>query len=410
MANPLDIIRMLASQVKRVNPSQMSRPEVAMWRELSRKQYLPEQRKAWELEQKLRDRAANTWNDARQAEHLTAADDAAYIADRYGKMSAASDMIAGAAPMRGMGGESVNPMLRASYLPGDKAPGGVITYQAPQHMPEDPLIDAATYVELLGASPKVKGAGRVLLRDAGLTSPSNPLTLHSVSDPRTMDFYESRGMDLIPRQLQERSSGLSSTLPAYRIDRGDMLKEAKGGLVQAFGGGGKVAKQVIDPLAQWVATRMTGQLEQAGKLSGLGHLNIPAAYAGDQRSLQAVQRAIRAKETGLESPGRRKILKQGAATAARSMVPDALVEGLGTNILKNSLQDAIVQPVIPKESIQAAIAAKFRQLVESQAAYNVGDMDSTELLTAVQNGLTFKQAKKDFPGLVEEIGKSDYDH
>ena len=238
MANPLDIIRMLASQVKRVNPSAMSRAEVTDWRKLAREQYLPMQRKLWEQQAKMEERAANTYNDTRQAEHLKNADDLGYHADRFGKMAAASDNIANAAPMKLVGGESIDPNLRASYLPGPtKSPGGIITYQLPQHLPEDSLLDAATYVELLGADPRVKGAGRVLLRDAGMTSPSNPLTLHSVSDPRTMDFYESRGMGLIPHELQQRSSGLSSTLPAYRIDRGDMLKEAKGGLVQMAEGG-----------------------------------------------------------------------------------------------------------------------------------------------------------------------------
>ena len=236
--SPLEIIRLLASQVKRVNPSAMSKGDVAQWRGFSRDKYLPMQRKLWEQQAKMEERAANTWNEARQAEHLASAEELGYTADRFGKMAAASDTIARAAPMKLMGGDSMDPNLRGSFLPGpDGAPGGVIAYQLPQHLPDDPLLDASTLVELLGADPRVKGAGRVLLRDAGMTSPSNPLSLHSVPDPKTMDFYTSRGMELIPRQVQERSPGLHSTLPAYRIDRGDLLKEAKGGVVKMADGG-----------------------------------------------------------------------------------------------------------------------------------------------------------------------------
>lgn len=117
--------------------------------------------------------------------------------------------------------------------------------------------------------------------------------------------------------------------------------------------------QATDPLAAAVAARMVGQLQGVAQLPGLSALskvNIPAAYAGDQRSLQAVQRGISEAETGLPSPGRRKFMKQAAATAARSAVPESVANVLGTTALKKAVGDAL-SPEIPVESVQAAIAS-----------------------------------------------------
>jgi hypothetical protein len=89
------------------------------------------------------------------------------------------------------------------------------------------------------------------------------------------------------------------------------------------------APKVVEPspLSQLIAARMIGQLNavpEIGGLSALRSVNLPAAYAGDQRSLKAAQRVINEAETGLQSPGRRKMLKQGAAMTARAALPDAL--------------------------------------------------------------------------------------
>lgn len=133
-------------------------------------------------------------------------------------------------------------------------------------------------------------------------------------------------------------------------------------------GAGVVKKVAVDPLAEAIARRMTAQLEaipQVGGLEALKGVNLPAAYAGDQRSLKAAQRAINKAETGLESPGRRKMLKQTAATAARQMVPGPVDVALGA-IARNAAKEAMTSPVIPDESVQAAIAAAVRDTIQKR--------------------------------------------
>ncbi len=133
--------------------------------------------------------------------------------------------------------------------------------------------------------------------------------------------------------------------------------------------------QAADPLAQLVAARMAGQLQGVSQLPGLGGLsalNIPAAYAGDQRSLQAVQRGISEAETGLPSPGRRKFMKQTAATAARSAIPDSVANALGTTALKKAVGDAF-SPEIPEESIQAATAMAMDKVLGHKALKGLAD-------------------------------------
>ena len=74
----------------------------------------------------------------------------------------------------------------------------------------------------------------------------------------------------------------------------------------------------------------------------------------------------RGAETGLESPGRRQILKQGAAAAARAAVPDAIGNLVGTTALKQAVKDAVTSPAIPDESIQAAIAAAMSRVMKNK--------------------------------------------
>jgi hypothetical protein len=166
---------------------EFSKNDVAEWRDFSRKVFRPEQQRAWDRQQQWAERAQNTWNEAQMEKYLQAASDAEYTADRYGKLDQAAAQVVRAKPY--------DNELRASFLPGEGAPSGIITYQLPGYYRGDPVADAATYVELLGTAPNAQGAGRVLLRDAGMTAPSNPLVLHSVSDPRTTGFYEARGMN-----------------------------------------------------------------------------------------------------------------------------------------------------------------------------------------------------------------------
>lgn len=141
----------------------------------------------------------------------------------------------------------------------------------------------------------------------------------------------------------------------------------------------RAAKPVaeIDPLAAAVAARMSGQLEAMSPLMGLRGVNLPAAYAGDQRSMQAVTRQLNAIDNGgLQSPGRRKILKQGAATAARSMVPDSAANALGTTALKKAISDAVMPQEIPDASVQAAIAMQMDKFLGRHAAV-LGDLGET---------------------------------
>lgn len=138
------------------------------------------------------------------------------------------------------------------------------------------------------------------------------------------------------------------------------------------------AVEEVDPLAQAIAARMIGQLNAIPEATGLGalsKLNLPAAYAGDQRSLQAVQRGISEAETGLASPGRRKMLKQGAAMAARSAVPDTLTDVVGSGVLKKALTDA-TSPTeyMEYDNIHDALAA----VTERINTYNAGVKQQTE--------------------------------
>lgn len=117
---------------------------------------------------------------------------------------------------------------------------------------------------------------------------------------------------------------------------------------------------------------MTGQLQSAGQLLGLSNVNLPAAYAGDQRSLGALTRVLNAKETGLESPGRRKFMKQTAAAAARQAVPDSVANLVGTTALKKAVSDAVMNPV--DGSLEEALSrvsariATHNKVAEQQAA------------------------------------------
>ena len=112
----------------------------------------------------------------------------------------------------------------------------------------------------------------------------------------------------------------------------------------------RAAVQEADPLATLIASRMAGQLQGAGELLGLKNVNLPAAYAGDQRSLGALTRVQNEQETGLASPGRRKFMKQSAATAARSAIPDAVMDAAGAGLLRKAATDAVAETVAPAAS------------------------------------------------------------
>lgn len=154
---------------------------------------------------------------------------------------------------------------------------------------------------------------------------------------------------------------------------------AGGGALKQLAKAAKRAKPVAeaaDPLATAVAARMTAELEAASPLMGLKRSKqLPAAYAGDTGALQQVQRQLNEAETGLQSPGRRKFVKQAASLAARQAVPDALANVVGSGVMKQALKEATSAPAIPDESIQAAIWASLRPLLstkrKAKGAFNV---------------------------------------
>lgn len=136
---------------------------------------------------------------------------------------------------------------------------------------------------------------------------------------------------------------------------------AKGGRVKPI-----LTKQapLSDPLAQAVAIRMQALLDKGAELENLPAkgLNLSAAYAGDQRSQQALQRRLSEQQTGLQDPSRRKFMKQTAATAAKQALPG--LPGVGTVIKAAQLLDkaAPVTTEVTDEVIQAAIAKSMSML------------------------------------------------
>lgn len=105
---------------------------------------------------------------------------------------------------------------------------------------------------------------------------------------------------------------------------------------------GALREVADDPLATAIAARMTGQLEAMSPLMGLkASMNLPAAYAGDKRSLAPIQKQLRELENiaaGLPpSPSRRKFTQQAAGMAARQALPDFA----GANLVKKVLTEAV---------------------------------------------------------------------
>jgi hypothetical protein len=145
-----------------------------------------------------------------------------------------------------------------------------------------------------------------------------------------------------------------SQLSPQKFSKGSAVKKAKGGL-------DVVSKMIADAVGAREASKLqsiVGQMDLSPKV------NFPAAWAGDQKSLQAAKRSISEKETGLQSPGRRKILKQAAASAARSAIPDAISGPLMKMAVEQVMPSSVV---IPPESIQAAYASVFEEALGNRA-------------------------------------------
>lgn len=219
---PLDLLR---QSLVRLNPSQLSRPQITEFRDLSRKVYTPQHSAAQRAEMGWLEKAQRAQDEAQRAKFQQAAREAEYRAARLAKLEQAANSIANA---RG----TYDDELRAFMLPGEGGvPSGLSTFYPPGHYAGDALADDAAYLELLGTSGQ-PGAGRVLLRAVGMDSPTEPLMWHSTSYPETLGFYESRGGQRLPKHVIPKDSMLYGNLPVFRVPRGDMIKEKKGGLVQ----------------------------------------------------------------------------------------------------------------------------------------------------------------------------------
>ena len=225
MPSPLELLR---QALTRINPSQLSRPQITEFRDLSRKVYTPEFQRAQRAEQGWLQKAHQASSEEQRTKFLEAAKQAEYRAARLSKLDQAANSIANA---KG----TYDDELRAFLIRGAQGepPRGLATFYPPGHYAGDALADQAAYLELLGTSPDAPGAGRVLLRATGLDSPSDPLMWHSTSYPETLGFYRSRGAEQIPKSEIPKDSLLYGNLPVFRVPRGDMIKEKKGGLVRA---------------------------------------------------------------------------------------------------------------------------------------------------------------------------------
>lgn len=167
-----------------------------------------------------------------------------------------------------------------------------------------------------------------------------------------------------------------------------------------YAGGGSVKKALklatkvkqaplSDPIAAGVALRMQALLNKGAELENLPSkgLNLPAAYAGDQRSQQALQRRLSEQQTGLGDPSRRKFMKQAAATAARQALP-----GLPTSAL--SVIDKLGQlNTIPPEAVRAellrvvkAVAPKLRELMNIDSEDDLRFFDAGDALLTGDTG------------------------
>lgn len=229
--SPLELIRRMATEVKRFRPMDLSHADRALFRKVMDKS-AGEKKRLDELELRMRKKVLDAWNDEQRGKLEEAANALEYKAARYGKLDEAATSIYNAG-RKYMEDED----LRALMLPptsSGELPRGLATYYPPGRYLNDPITGDATVLELLGTAPDAPGAGRVLLRQTGLSSPSNPMAWYSAGYPQTMGFYESRGARHIPREKIPRESMMWSEYdtPVFKIDRGDMIKEAKGGLVR----------------------------------------------------------------------------------------------------------------------------------------------------------------------------------
>lgn len=174
------------------------------------------------------------------------------------------------------------------------------------------------------------------------------------------------------------------------------------GVLTAIQKAAKAAKETEEdsPLAQAIAARMIGQLNAVSQLPGLEALskvNLPAAYAGDQRSALAARRAINEAETGIASPSRRKILKQGVATAARAAIPEGVTGAALRAIAKPLVEHAATE--IPEESLRNAVSSAFMHHMEPflKKGYTMDDLLWARAYATNGDYALWKEIAEDYP-------------
>lgn len=223
MAN-LGALRALAQRMERVVPYRLPTDEANQFRKFAQQKYAPMARKLSDREFDLRMKFSE-YDEAEQARVKQLIEQLSHEAARYSMLDHAASSIAKA---RLYGDED----LRAQLLRDPNGiPGGIVSYYPPSHFPGDPLAHGATYIEHLGATGE-PGQGRVLLRGVGLENPEDPLILQSLNYPATTGFYEARGGWRVPYENQQGSALRSMSLPVFKWERGDQVKEKEGGSVK----------------------------------------------------------------------------------------------------------------------------------------------------------------------------------
>jgi hypothetical protein len=119
--SPLEIIRRLAAQTQRVNPSALSRPQKQEYIDLARKVYTPRFLEAQRHEEKWLELASRTQDPVQRAKYLEAAKLAEYDAARFSKLDQASASIGRV--------NKYDDEFRALTVPGQEQgiPGGIAT-------------------------------------------------------------------------------------------------------------------------------------------------------------------------------------------------------------------------------------------------------------------------------------------
>lgn len=220
----LGALAALRARLERVIPYKLSTDEAKQFTRFAQQKYSPLARKLSDREFDLRMKFPEL-DDNEQAAAKRMIEQLSHEAARYSMLDHAATNIAKA---RLYGDEE----LRAQLLRDPNGiPGGIVSYYPPGHWPGDPLGDGSTYIENLGAVGE-PGQGRVLLRAAGLENPDNPMILQSLNYPATTDFYEKRGGQRVPLDQQTGSALRSMSLPIFRWNRGDQVREKEGGSVK----------------------------------------------------------------------------------------------------------------------------------------------------------------------------------